>query len=169
MLTLRCTQKLLKRVPAGFVEAPEPSTTLLGDWYANILFSQPQLILCVSERTLLPVVVSAKDIRAFPQRLRLALHELLIHLGAPTQLADREVSEMEETQFARTTNRRLLGSINEFMFHLADDVCEDPGLPLLQRSIRLAEMPCGPVGYKFPTNVTLDLLRSASGSFHGTH
>ena len=169
MLNLRCTQKLLKRLPTTVVETPQPSTTLLGDWYANILFSKPQLILCVSERTLLPVVVQAKDIAAFPERLAVAVHELLTVLGVPSPLANQERAEMQEVQFGRTINKRLLGSINEFMFHLDDDLRTDPTPSLLQRSLRLGEMPCGPIGFKFPTEVALELFASGRAIAHGIH
>lgn len=46
-----------------------PPTTALGDWYANILFLRPQqLVLCVSERTLLPVVISGKEFESLPRQ-----------------------------------------------------------------------------------------------------
>ena len=60
MVTLRCTQKLLRRLEV--TDKPAAPTPVLGDWYANILFSRPhQLVLCVSERSLLPVVLLAKE------------------------------------------------------------------------------------------------------------
>ncbi len=42
MFTLRCTHKLLRR---GLPESPHGEvapTTLLGDWYANVLVTRPQ-------------------------------------------------------------------------------------------------------------------------------
>jgi len=60
MFTIRCTKKLLRRVDD--TETPTASTTVLGDWYAKVLYSRPhQLVLCVSERSLLPVVLHAKE------------------------------------------------------------------------------------------------------------
>jgi hypothetical protein len=65
MFTLRCTRKLLKRLgtrPSS--EAVEPST-VLGDWYANLLHLRPQqLVLAMSERRLLCVVVPARRVEA---------------------------------------------------------------------------------------------------------
>jgi hypothetical protein len=60
MFTLRCTARLLKRMKvAPLVACPEP-TTHLGDWYANLIHvGRQQLVLAVSEKTLLPVVVPA--------------------------------------------------------------------------------------------------------------
>lgn len=69
MITIRCTQKLLRRVHP--TDEPRPSTTRLGDWYANLVFARPeQLVLCVSERTLLAVVVllDAETVESPPPR-----------------------------------------------------------------------------------------------------
>jgi hypothetical protein len=53
MYTLRCTRKLLRRIdeiPSSEVVSP---TTVLGDWYANLLYLRPQqLVLAMNERTL---------------------------------------------------------------------------------------------------------------------
>ncbi len=61
MLTIRCTGKLLKYLHArGPAQIIHP-TTGLGDWYANLLFTKRlRLVICVSERSLLPVFVEAK-------------------------------------------------------------------------------------------------------------
>ena len=60
MFTLRCTKKLLTRLKVKPDLQPPPSTTKLGDWYADTLnLGRERLVLCVSELTLLPVVVPA--------------------------------------------------------------------------------------------------------------
>jgi hypothetical protein len=46
MVTLRCTQKLLRRISEPLLEKNEQPTTLLGDWYANILFSNTVTAQC---------------------------------------------------------------------------------------------------------------------------
>ena len=79
VVKIRCTQKLLRRLSlAASIAGP---TTRLGDWYANILFARPeQLILCVSERSLLSVVVPARPAAALPMRLARSLGEVLARL-----------------------------------------------------------------------------------------
>lgn len=60
MFTLRCTAKLLARLKASPVVEMGTPTSRLGDWYAHLLFTRPtQLVLCVSERTLLSVLILA--------------------------------------------------------------------------------------------------------------
>jgi hypothetical protein len=73
VLTLHCTRKLLKHLHAVVRADSLHPTTCLGDWYANLLFTERlRLIICVSERSLLPVFVVAEDrhlsFPAFKQR-----------------------------------------------------------------------------------------------------
>ena len=161
MVTLRCTQKLLRRVPGQHSGSTPLPTTLLGNWYANLLFRKPQqLVLCVSERTLLPVIVPAKEIQTLPGRLSDAVREVLIALGVAPGLADREHAQMQQLFFGRTENRRILGSLNEFMFELAYVMDVRPGESLLKKSLFLAESPCKPIGYNSPGRATLELFAS---------
>ncbi len=81
MLTVRGAQMFLDRV--GPPEAQPPaSTTVLGDWYATVLFWKPHVALFVNERTLLPVLTPFAPARTllsrFPEsaELALALHGL---------------------------------------------------------------------------------------------
>src|SRR5438034_9676807 len=94
MFTLRCTAKLRKRL--GTTEetpSPPPSTTL-GDWYAHLLFTRPQLVLCVSERTLLPVLVPARDGSLLVARLRDAAGQMLAALGVAAAAVASEQEAM---------------------------------------------------------------------------
>jgi hypothetical protein len=97
MLTIRCTQRLLKRLGIKPDPNPPASTTKLGDWYANLLYTpRGQFILCTSERSLLSVLVTAKDARMLlPGKLPLALGAFLMNLGVPFDAIRAEISEME--------------------------------------------------------------------------
>ena len=65
---------------------PPASSTLLGDWYANVLFVyRKPLILAVSARTLLPVLIPARDPASLLPRLAAALGEILKALGIPAR------------------------------------------------------------------------------------
>jgi hypothetical protein len=71
MLVLRCTRKLLERLPA--FPAPAVSTTVLGDWYATILMVRPaHLVLLVNERSRLPVVLLARELSTLLERIPVA-------------------------------------------------------------------------------------------------
>ena len=162
MVTIRCTQKLLRRLRSE--SSPAPSTTRLGDWYANLLFARPeQLVLCVSERTLLPVIVTARNGNRLGERLSQALRVILQRFGIRPQLIDAEVTEMESVAFGPTRNRRLLGTLNDFMYRLPLYLDEHPSLPLEAAALWLAGTPCGAIGYEFPDRLTRQLFCAASG------
>ena len=69
MVVIRATKKFLDRVGRPLSEPP-PSTTVLGDWYANVLFWRPQAALFVNQRTLLPVLVPLAPAATVIARLR---------------------------------------------------------------------------------------------------
>jgi len=119
-----------------------PPTTLLGDWYANVLFLRPhQIALCVSERTLLPLVVPAKDAVHLVDRLIQELPAILSALNIQQSTIEREIGAMQDRCIGSTNNRRVLGSHNELMFQLAHRLQFRPGLTLLEHALRLAETP----------------------------
>jgi len=143
-------------------ETNELPTTLLGDWYANILFSKPQqLVLCISERTLLPVVIPAKDIHTLSNRFVAAVHEVLTALGVGPQFADQERAHMKDFYFGRTDSKRILGSLNDLMFHLEYYLQAESSDSLLQLSLFLGTIIYKPIGYNSPKDLTLALFASA--------
>jgi hypothetical protein len=137
--------------------SPPPSTGRLGDWYANLLVMRPaHLVLCVSDRTLLPVIVPAKDIASLPTRLALAVGDMLRAIGVPEEPVIRELRQMVDWRIAKTANRRVLGSMNDFAWML--DVDSGEPMTLLDRALLLAEVPCKPIGMDSPRRATLSLF-----------
>jgi hypothetical protein len=163
VVTIRCTQKLLRRV--GGADSTQCSDTLLGDWYATLLFAKPsQLVLCVSERTLLPVVVTARDAGSLGFRLRAALQQVLLHLGVAHHDVEIEAAKMDHVVYGPTQNRRVLGTVNDFMYRLRVHLEEDPAASLLSISLSLADTPCGAIDYQFPGALSSQLFRHGGGS-----
>ena len=166
MYTLRCTRPLLRRL--GPVTSPGDSpapvaTTSLGDWYANRLnLGSHRLILCTNERSLLSVVVPAKDLPGLPQRLAASVAVLLRRIGVPPPAVAREVREMQWVRFDRTLSRSVLGSMNDFAF-TADAFFRHPGSDVYLGDLdwRLSETPCGPLGYAQPLERARELLGAA--------
>ncbi len=155
MFSVCCTRKLLSRGAPKTVGPPRPATTVLGNWYANIVFTRPlQLVVCISEKTLLPVVVPAKDIMALPQRVAEAVERMLIAVGVPASDVARELHEMQDGHLSKTADRRVLGSLNDFVSHFLWDMEDHPDLKLQERALRLAEMPSGAIEYAFPAEAT---------------
>lgn len=114
MFTLHCTRKLLDRIKPE-ISSLGPSDTVLGSWYATALFWKPQIALLVSERTLLPVLMplapAATLARRFPAQLALVLKE---H-GIAADFIAQEVWRMGSVHYAKTSNRSVVGILNEFL------------------------------------------------------
>ena len=165
MYTLRCTQRLLARLgqPIADGRATAP-TTALGDWYANTLnVGRLRLVLCTSERTLLTVLVPARNLSAFPDRLCEAMARMLARLDvAPGEVA-REEREMTWHQLGRTASRRILGSMNDFAF-LAETCIRDdgPDADLDEIAAVLNRAPCRPIEYQSPDRFTQAVFSRAN-------
>ncbi|MGY0197072.1 DUF6933 domain-containing protein [Leptothrix sp. BB-4] len=155
MFALRCTKKLLDRLPKGSAIEPEPPTTVLGDWYANLVYTgSQQHVICISERTLLPVVVAAKDAPSLPARMTAALADVLEAVGVSRLDIDAELAEMRSTCFAKTANRRVLGTLNDFAFMFQVHGAHHPKMSLMERTLSLAHTPCGAIDHAFPDDAT---------------
>jgi hypothetical protein len=163
MYAVRCTQKLHRRLGYPLSDASVPATTQLGDWYANLLIAKPMhLVLCVNERSLLPVVVEARDPSGFPHRLADAVRSVLLSIGVSPAAAGREHTEMLSGMYlTKTASKSMLGSLNDFMFHLKVGVAEHPSESLLERSLRMARIPCNVIGFKYPSEVAYEVFASA--------
>ena len=153
MFAIRCTRKLLDRMRLEIEPNPPVPTTILGDWYANLLrFGKQQYILCVSEKTLLPVLMAATEAKSLAKRLPEAVFDVLKALSIPWTAVDREIREMQEAAVGRTANRRVLGILNEFSYAAPYRLAE--GASLVDVALWLAETPCGPIGMNFPDRAT---------------
>ena len=152
MFTLRCTAKLRKRLGATEETASPAPSTKLGDWYAHLLFTRPQLVLCVSERTLLPILIPARESRLLLPRLREAVGQMLRALGVSEETIAAEQEAMRDGVIGKTASRQVLGSMNDFAWML--DAYRRAGT-LLEVSLRLAETPCGPLKMNSPREETI--------------
>jgi hypothetical protein len=143
--------------------AAQPPDTVLGDWYANVLVTRPQhLVLCISERTLLPVVLPAKDAKSLPVRLAREVSSVLAALGVPPQAIKREQAAMLEVRIGPTANKSVLGSLNELMFQLRNQLHWHPDLTLLEHSLRLAGTPMQATEGHFPDRAAVALFAAES-------
>ena len=114
MMVLRCTAKLQKRLRLPKLGDQGPSTTALGDWYGNVFHvgRQPMLIL-TSEKSLLSVVLPARELDALQATFSKALMKLLLRIGIPAVAVERELAQMNEIAYGPTRNRSVLGTMND--------------------------------------------------------
>src|SRR3989454_7648839 len=119
VVVLRCTQTLLKRLHQTPVDAPA-SSTVLGDWYANILWVyRKPLVLAVSARTLLPVLLPRAGYKFHSREhgVRLARCSTFLRLvsGLAADLGRRRVELVAENALLRqqliVAKRKIAGRV----------------------------------------------------------
>lgn len=158
MFSLCVTKKLLDRIKPATVASETTSSTLLGNWYATALFWKPQVALLVNEKTLLPVLMPLAPATDLATRFPEQLANVLAAHGMPQQFIDHELAQMNEVQYAKTSNRSVVGIMNQFSY-LAEGYREYlETKDLLALSLRLSETPCSPL-YKSAVSPDRELKR----------
>jgi len=157
MLTIRCTRELLKRVRAETRREPTRSTNRLGDWYANLVSTKRgTLVICVSERSLLPAFVSAtRDPGSFILAFQEAVRSVLRAIGAESELVESEARETKQIAIGTTASRRVPGSLNDLASLARLTIADHPQIDLGALAVELAETPCSPLNYETPRSVSL--------------
>ena len=67
---------------------------------------------------------------------------------------------MADTHIATTRSKSVLGTMNDYKFQIEAMIHESGGISLLEMSINLSKIPVGPLKYRFPGEVALDLLKN---------
>ncbi len=127
-------------------------------------------MLVTSERSLLTVLLPARQLR---ERIEIsfqaALAELLAALQLPAQVVSRELAAVEPISFAAASNRRVIGSMNEYVWQLGSYLVRTGDL--LELSLQLNNIPMSAVGskssYGFPDEVARELLMNLGALVSG--
>jgi len=159
MVAIRCTKKLLARVGSP-QEFTEPSTPVLGDWYAAPLgVNRQRYVLLISERSRLPVLMAGRDLKHLTDNFPDALAAVLWGLGISAAVIQREVEASREAVIAKTNNRSLLGTLTDFSFLLKWQLQGRQEIDLVEEALRLSRTPVQPLRPTgFPDKVTRELL-----------
>lgn len=154
---LRCTEKLRRRLGIRVpTEDATPTTTALGDWYANpVTLHRRPLVVLISARTLLPIIVPLGPSSSLTPRFLAALEEMLLAIGVSDAQVRAELHEMRSVAFGRTQSRAVLGSMNDFGYLLAAVPRDET---LLGAALGLADAPCRPIHMESPKRATLQLF-----------
>jgi Domain of unknown function (DUF6933) len=101
--------------------------------------------LFVNESTLLPVLMPLAPATALTQRFPPALAALLAAHRVSRRFIEPELAQMTDCRLAATSNRSVVGIMNEFT-HLAEAYRAPANEPnLIDLAVRLAATPCGPL------------------------
>jgi len=145
VFSIHATKRLLDRVKRPVLPTVSEPATILGNWYANALFWKPQVALLVNERTLLPVLMPLAPAATLSVRFPEALQGVLEVLGVTPEFIEVEIAAMADARYAKTSNRSVIGSMNEFKY-LAEAYRDHRGFDdLVALAVELSETPCGPL------------------------
>ena len=97
----------------------------------------------------------------FPTQFGPALGAILRRLGAREHHIAQELSSASEKVFARPRSRQVLGVMNDFALNAREylEGCRSTS-EALEASLKLADMPSGPVEYESPNRLTVDLFQN---------
>ena len=139
--------------------AADRSTTALGPWYANVLNLGPtRLLHFISSPSLLSVVITQRERKSAEERFVRGLRELLTELGVPANIIQAELDHLSSFQYARATDRSVLGSMRDQA--LGARFQYDHTSTLFELSHRLAQTPCGPRDYQSPARLAPALMKA---------
>lgn len=135
---------------------------MLGDWYANIVHTRPrQLVVCMNERTLLVVLVPARESRSLGARFREAVIAHLRRLGVPPAAVEAEARAMTELAFGPTASRSLLGCLREAAFALSFELECPRFSSLAEVEDWFSEHIYSTTNYRYPRELALELFDAA--------
>ncbi len=135
------------------------------DWYANLLWiERRKCVLFASVGMHFPLLVLdvwVAELRDPGTLLREALRATLLRIGAsPGQVAE-ELLRLGRLELGRSTNRRVLGSMNDYAYQAqayaesCSGVVEADSASI---SAQIAESPMSAIGYKSPLGLMCERL-----------
>ncbi|MFZ3138779.1 MAG: hypothetical protein WA126_15465 [Thermodesulfovibrionales bacterium] len=159
MRIIHCTKKLLKELDVPLIEPdkiPQP-TEGLGNWYANLLrIDRRKCLLFTNEESLytflIPKVLKA-NLKSIEQEFLVNLSYNLQNEGFELDVINRVMQEYQEIGFAKTSNRQVLGSMNDLTFQYQVLIEQKEGLEnirILELNKHINRTIMGALKYKYP-------------------
>jgi len=120
-------------------------------------------VLCVSHKTRQPIVLSAAPYSEIVMRLRSNLLTTLQALEIPSNQIRVELPETESVVYAKTNDRSILGTINDYrgaleLHHKLERIRDYRDIQWM--SLWLSETPMRTLGWKYPREATREALAS---------
>lgn len=165
-MLIHCTQKLLAEIPERLID---PSAS--GEsWHANLLrFDRRKCVLFTHDLTLYSVFVPGLKKPDF-EHLDAVFGERLFKALLWDEFSQTQIERMLEAcrivRFTRSSNRSVLGSMNDMRFQIGWMVEDDGGLEnldLVRCHKRLNRIPFKAADYGYPVERFLEYLSQAPG------
>jgi hypothetical protein len=151
---------LAKKIKAEPAPAMPPYDNPFLDWTANLfMVSRWQCILLTNSCTLYSVVFAGKgvfSVKAFVETSTKALCEYMVLDGCENIFNTHIASHVGIATFCKASDRRVLGSMNDFAYHTKVYLLE-MGLPGPLVNARLNNMPMSMLDARYPKAALLTL------------
>jgi hypothetical protein len=167
MTLIHCTRKLLKELDVPLVEPDKNTqpTEGIGNWYANLLrIDRKKCLLFTNEKTLYTFLIP----KVKKENLKNIEDEFLINLsynlqaeGFGLEVINGVMHEYQEIGFAKTSNRQVLGSMNEFAFEYDFFISREGGLEnarIIEVNKHINRTIKGVLKYKYPIEALRNIL-----------
>lgn len=167
MQAIHCTKKLLNELgasPRG-AKPPEHPAGFLGPWHANLIrIERRTCILLTNDRTLYSFLVPGvkkKDLDNFRELFALHLKMNLAKEGFGPEDIRKALGEYGEIAIAPTTNRSVLGSMNDLAYQVDFLIQRAGGLEdadMLTVNMMLNRIPMGAIKYRYSIDKVYELF-----------
>jgi hypothetical protein len=141
--SIYATKKLLDRMQEPIVSSVPESTTKLGNWFAKPLFWRPQYALFVNDETFLPIFAPLAPASSLANRFPDVLASALRAHGVRESFVENELLAMDDVSVSRTSNRRIVGIMNEMATVATRIRAYHPDVTPLRLAMDLAQFPSG--------------------------
>ena len=166
-LLIHCTQKLLAEIPDRFIDASASGAS----WHANLLrFERRKCVLFTHDETLYSVFVPGLRKPEF-ERLDKVFGQRLFKALVWDEFAQTQIERMLEAcrviRFTRSSNRSVLGSMNDMRFEIGAYLEHDGGLTsvdLARLHHELNRTPFSAIGYRYAVERLQEYLARAPDS-----
>ena len=131
MQLIHCTEKLLKELKQELTN-DLPTNNYFGSWHANLLIiERHKCVLVTNDGTIYTLFIpylKRADFQAFPIIFGQHLFKNLLHDGFSQAQIEMILNEHQDIGYAKTNNRRVLGTMNDLKFQVEIHVQMNGGL-----------------------------------------
>ena len=161
------TQKLARKIKLHPLKALQAAHNPFIDWTAHLFtVEHTQYIMITNSFSLYSMVMYGRGITDDNEFTKSALNfmrELTVNDGC--EFIFRRLIEPYTVQisFAKSTDRRVSGSMNDLIFH-AKCLIEERHLSVFETSLKINNVPMSYIGYKYPLKAFKELKAATGGS-----
>ena len=168
MIAIQCTQKILKEIGQEYT-GPIIPTVPLGDWHANLLLlDRRKCVLFTNDLTRYSFLVAGlkkPHFKMLDEIFRQNLFKCLLRDGFRQEAIEKVLDEIREVVFTRTSDRSVLGTMNDMAQILKWTIQDKVGLEYVdlgELMDKVNRMPLKPLDYEFSFERMRKALKSES-------